>query len=306
MKPAPATTYGCADLPEPYFVPDPLLDKPDFAAPGWFLDADVGFAGPHIKGVETDANAGGNTLPNIESLPTAGLDWTVAPRLQLGYRLPSAFGEIALSYRFLVTDGNGSTSGLDGTAALHSRLDFNQVDLDYLSREFSLAPHWDMKWHFGIRLAQVYFDSRADEPQALAAAGSTIFEQRFSNSYWGIGPHASLELQRDVEGTGLSFVGRIDGATLLGRINQGLFEESTKLAPNGQIASAESHLSGTQDVPILNVQAGIGWRPPQYPQAQLFLGYNYEYWWNVGKISNQGTAAELSVEEIILRLTVNF
>ena len=88
------------------------------------------------------------------SLPAAGLDWTVAPRLEVGYRLPSAFGDVRrLSYRFLATDGNGSTSGLDGTASLHSRLDFNQIDLDYLSREFSLAPHWDMKWHFGLRLA---------------------------------------------------------------------------------------------------------------------------------------------------------
>ena len=306
LQPASATQYGCADLPEPYFVPDPLLDRPGCASPGWFLNAEVGFAGPHIIGVQTNAGTPVGNVPDVLFVPAAGLDWTVSPRLQFGYRLPSAFGEFALSYRFLATDGNGSTNGFDGPAALRTRLDYNVIDVDYLSREFSLAPHWDMKWHIGLRLAELYYDSRADEALALAAAGSTIFEQRFSNSFWGIGPHAGLELQRAVEGTGLSFVGRIDAATLLGRIRQGFYEQSTTLAPNGQFTTFEDRYSGSQDVPILSVQAGVSWRPTAFPQAQLFFGYDFEYWWNVGKLSNIGTAAALSDQEILLRLAFNY
>ncbi len=300
MKPAPTAQYGCADQPEPYFVHDPLLDPPDYPQPGWFFDAEVGAAGPHIKGVQTNAGAPPGTIPNVIFLPAAGLDWTVAPRLQAGYRLPSAFGEFALSYRGLGTDGTDTTAGLDGPAALRTRLDFSQIDADYLSREFSLLPYWDMKWHFGVRLAYLYYDSQADEPTALAAAGSTVFEQRFTNSYWGIGPHAGVELQRKISGTGLSFVGSIDGATLLGRIRQGFFEDTTL---GGSLAD---HYSGSQDVPIVNFQAGVAWKPSQYPQTQLFVGYEYEYWWNIGKISNDGTAAELSVNEIVIRLSINF
>ena len=306
MKPASGSHYGCADLPEPYFVPDPLLDRPDFAPPGWFLDAEVGFAGPHIIGVQSNAGTPVGNVPDFLFVPAAGLDWTVSPSLQIGYRLPSAFGEFALSYRFLATDGNGSTAGFDGPAALRTRLNFNVIDLDYLSREFSLAPHWDMKWHIGLRLAELYYDSRADEALALAAAGSTMFEQRFSNSYWGIGPHAGVELQRAVVGTGLSFVGKVDAATLLGRIRQGFFEQSTTLAPNGQFTAFEDRYSGSQDVPIVSLQAGVSWRPTEFPQVQLFLGYNFEYWWNVGKLSNIGTAAALSDQEILLRLTCNY
>ena len=257
ITPAPTSSaYGCADLPEPYFVPDPLLDRPDFAPAGWFLNAEIGFAAPHIKGVQSNANALADTLPKVVFLPAADLEWTVAPRLQFGYRLPSAFGEFAVSYRFLTTDGTDTTTGFDGPAALRTRLNFNQIDLDYLSREFSLAPHWDMKWHFGLRLAELYYDSRSDEPFALAATGNGVFEQRFSNSYWGIGPHAGVELQREVEGTGLSFVSRIDAATLLGRIRQGFFEQLTAVGANGQFTGLESRLSGSQDVPIVNFQVG--------------------------------------------------
>jgi hypothetical protein len=307
LKPAPATpSYTCAALPEPYFVRDPLLEQPDFAPPGWFANVELDIAVPHLVGIETNIGASANTLPDVVALPFAGLDWTVAPRLQFGYRLPSAFGEIAFSYRFLTSQGNAATLGFDGPADLHSRLNLNVIDLDYLSHELSLAPHWDMKWHVGLRYANVYFDSRADESLDLAAAGSGVFEQRFSNSMWGLGPHAGVELQRDFEGTGLSLVGRLDGATLLGRIRQGFFEQFTILDVNGQFIGAESRLSGSQDVPILNFEAGVAYRPPEMPQTQVFLGYDYEEWWNVGKVSNQGTAAHLGVQGVLLRMTINY
>ena len=38
----------------------------------------------------------------------ATLNWTVSPRFEAGYRLPSGFGEIDVSYRFLLTEGAGT------------------------------------------------------------------------------------------------------------------------------------------------------------------------------------------------------
>jgi hypothetical protein len=296
FKPEPPTPYGCANLPEPYFVQDRLLDPPDFPQPGWVFAADVGLVGPHIIGTLT------NTLPNGDTvrLPVAGFDWTAAPRVQAGYRLPSGVGELALAYRFLTTTGNGATSGLDAPACLHSRLDFNVVDFDYLSREFSLLPHWDMKWHVGLRYLNLYFDSRADEPFDLAVAGSGVFEQRFSNSYWGIGPHAGLELARPFEGSGLSFVGRVDAAGVLGRIRQGFFEKSVTFV------DTSSRISSSQEVPSLDLQAGLSWTPPQWQQAELFVGYDFEYWWHVGNLSAAGTSAQMSVQGVLLRLAINY
>ena len=45
----------------------------------------------------------------------AQLDWTVSPRFELGYRLPSGFGELDVAFRFLMTQGSGSTPA--GSAA---------------------------------------------------------------------------------------------------------------------------------------------------------------------------------------------
>ena len=158
MKPGPVTQYGCAAQPEPYFVNDPRLDPPA-AQPGWVIDADVDAVVPHIFGVQMGFVGVGARAPDVVSLPAAGFDWAVAPRLQLGYRFPSGFGEFAVSYRGLTTNGEGTTAGLDGPADLRSQLDFHQIDVDYLTREFSLA-NWGMVWHIGTRLTSLYYDSR--------------------------------------------------------------------------------------------------------------------------------------------------
>jgi hypothetical protein len=307
MTPAPdVPPYRCDPLPEPYFVRDPLLDPAAFPQPGWFGDVELGIVGPHIVGVQSALVAIGGRTTDSVVLPAAGFDWTVAPKLEAGYRMQSGAGDLAIRYRGLATEGNSTTTGLDGPAALHSRLDFNVIDADYLSREFSLLPRWQMKWHVGLRLAVLYYDARSDEPFDVAAAGSTVFEQRFSNSYWGLGPHAGVELQHPIDGTKLSLMMRVDGCTLLGRIRQGFFEQSTTLEATGLPLTGETRASGSQDVPILNVQVGAAWHPHDHPGTELFLGYQFEQWWNIGKLSSAGTSSQLYDQGILLRLAINF
>jgi hypothetical protein len=298
--------YGCAPLPEKYFIRDRLLDPPEIPQPGWFIDAGVGVVVPHFKSGLINTVQIGALSPDTVALPSAPLDWTGVPQLQFGYRLPDGFGEFALGFRGLGTQGTGSFAAADGLAVLHSRLDFSQIGVDYFSREYALLPKWDMKWHAGLKLVYLYWDSRTDEPFSLAAAGSEVFDQRTTNSYWGIGPNAGLELARRMEGTGLSFASRVDCATALGRIRQGFFEQSTTVGPNGLFLAGETRNSGSQQVPILNLQVGVSWQPPVRPNAQFFVGYNYEYWWNIGKLSNDGTSGQLSVQGVLLRLAVNF
>jgi hypothetical protein len=304
LPPAP-TGPAPAPLPGPYFEFDPLLDPPELPAPGWFTDLEAGVVGPHVKNNVTLDNAfpGGGRL----RLPSANLDWTVSPRVAVGYRLPAGFGEISLAYRFLVSEGEGTTSAQDSLAALKSRLDLNIIDLDYTSREFSLWPHWDMTWRFGLRWADVYFDSRAEEPFGVAAAGSGIFETRTTNSYLGFGPHAGVALARQLGPAGLALVGRVDGWISIGRIRQGFFETATTLGPNGLPLAAETRLSSSQAVPSINVQLGLGWQPLGWCNTHFFLGYVYEYWWNVGRESNTlDSRGELSDQGILLRAEFNY
>jgi hypothetical protein len=285
-------------LPGPYFEQDPLLDPPQFPATGCFADAEIGFFASHVKNHLVNAVQIGNNTPDIVQLPSASLDWTVSPRFEVGYRLPSGFGEFVMGYRFLVTEGSTNTIGLDGFANLKSRLDMNVFDWDYASREYSLWPNCEMKWRVGVRLAYVYFDSQSIEPIGLAAAGSGIFEQGESNSFVGFGPHAGVELSHHFGDTGLSLTGRVDFASLLGRIRQGFFEQSTTFN------DGETRNSGSQGVPTVNVQAGLSWQPPQCKGVSFFLGYQYEHWWSIGQLGD--SSAEVTDQGIFIRAAYNF
>jgi Legionella pneumophila major outer membrane protein precursor len=305
-EPAAPSAYSCDPLPGPYFERDPRLDPPPLPPPGWFTDVDVGVVGSHVKNRLREIVLVGSRLPETVHLPAAELEWTIGPRIELGYRLPSGFGEFAVAYRFFATDGSGSVLGPDGIAALKSRLAVNMVDVHYASREISLWPHCDMKWRFGLRWADAFFDSRAEESFAAAAAGSGIFQTRVSNNFWGVGPHVGLELAKRFPGSGLSLVGWADGATLLGRIRQNLFEASTSPGADGQLATGNTRLTVSQDVPIVSAFLGLGWQPPRYPCSHVFLGYHYEYWWNVGRNSSTLSRGELGDQGPVLRAEINF
>jgi hypothetical protein len=291
----------------PYFEPHPLLDPPQFPPPGWFANVEADVVAVHVQNQLTNmVQLPGSPMPDTVGLPSAGLGWTVSPRFEVGYRLPAGFGEFALAYRFLVAEGTDLLAGAVPTR-LKSRLDLNQVDLDYISREYSLWPHWDMKWRFGLRLAYLYFDSQADRPfDLVTAAGGGVFEARTTNSFVGFGPHAGVELARRLEGTGLALVGRVDLADMLGRIRQGFFEESTVLGPDGQPLAGQTRDSTSQNVPVLNGRLGLSWQPCRYPHSHFFLGYQGEYWWNVGRRADLSSRGELADHGFVLRAEFNF
>ncbi len=308
LLPAPAApTAECAPLPGPYFENEPLFDDPNLPQPGWFTAVEVAGIVPHIgEKIEGPVQVGANA-PNRVALPNAPLDWTVAPTITVGYRLSSGFGEFALSYRGFATQGTELFADTDGPAALKSRLDLNQVDLDYRSREYSLWPNWDMTWHVGLRVSTVYYDSTAEESQAAAAAGSGVFQQHASNNYWGIGPHAGVALSRRIKGTGLSIQTSVDATDLLGRLSQNFTETATATNASGQFLTGDTRSNGSQSVPVLNVQAGIQWDIPQMPHSNLFLGYVYEYWWDIGRLNNNpGSLGQMSDQGIVFRAEFSF
>jgi hypothetical protein len=297
----PTPTFAPANLPGPYFEVDPLLDRSPLPPPGWFADVDLGAVIPHVKNhLSGLVPRPGTTITDTVALPSAGLDWTVLPRAEAGYRLPSGFGAFSLSFRFLDTDGNGTAAGLDGPAALHSRLSLHEAGLDYSNNETSLWPNWDMKWTVGLRLLYVFFDSQADESPVAAAAGSTIFEQRESNWYCGFGPHVGLELDRRIGCAGLSLVLRGEGSLYLGRLRQAFAETSTT-GRNG-----DSSIPVSQAVPAAAFFAGFRWQPPQWPGTEFFLGYQYEHWWDVGKNNNTTSTGELNEQGLFVRAVLNF
>src|SRR5262245_1471256 len=172
--PPPEIHPPAADLispPPPPIYHDPLpthgdLFDPSFAPPGWFGAVEVDILKPHLKD-----RVSGNVYYNDGSydtiqLPSAGLDWTVSPRFELGYRFCDGWGEIAFSYRYLGSQGRADLPNFDFFAEnpdglLKTHLSVNVFDIDYGTREFSLGSHWDLKARLGVRIADVLFHSDA-------------------------------------------------------------------------------------------------------------------------------------------------
>jgi hypothetical protein len=233
-----------------------------------------------------------NFLPNVVHLPTAELDWTGAPRFELGYRFPEGCGELLFSYRFLVSDGRATIPQFDfgDVGLLKSHLDMQVFDFDYGSREYSLDPHWDMKWRAGVRLANVFFDSLAE---------GFFREERTSNHFIGAGAHVGLDLWRRLDIDGLGLFIRLEGASVLGQISQG-FERVIATDP---LAGGATLIHHTQGVPVLNVQAGLSWTP-WYGRTRYALGYEFERWWYLGEAAD--SRAELTTQGIFFRAEVGF
>jgi hypothetical protein len=271
---------------------DPLLDRPESPPPGWFAAVEFDIVGVHIKNrLQAQVTIDGFS-PDTVHLPTAELDWTGSPRIELGYRLSQGCGEFLIAYQGLQVEGSATAVGfdLDGSdGILHSSLELHAVDFDYSSREYSLSPHWDMKWKVGARLATLFFDSQAT---------GVFFEQRTSNYFVGAGPHVGLDLWRSFDWQGLAFFTRIEGASLIGRIGQS-FEE-VAVANDGSLLGAATRQEASQVVPVLRLQVGLSYSPCWWGHwSRYALGYEFEQWWYIGQVQN--SSAELTVQGIFLR-----
>jgi hypothetical protein len=302
-------------VPGPYFEIDPLLDLAELPPPGWFGWAGASVADPHIRYWSNLRGPvqlpGGATA--IVSVPGAHLDWTVVPNVLLGYRLPAGFGEFTLGWQYLASAGSQVLPGPDGPSGVHTRLDLTQFDFDYRSREISLWPCFmDMQWWAGFRYANIYFDSVQDTSPALAAAGTGVDFRHVTNRFVGIGPHAGAELACFVHGRQWALLGRFEWADMIGRIRQSYAETTTAIGAGGLPVGGGNGYSSSQEVPMINAQLGLRWMPKV--GTELFVGYQFEYFWNAGRestipvstVSNAGTNAEVYDHAIVARFTWNF
>jgi hypothetical protein len=307
--PAPPACAPYEDRNGPLLWGDPLLDQPGFPVPGWVAAVEVGAVLPVFRaGPFTFPVTVGGASVNV-SPPLAGLDWTAAPKIDLGYRLGAGFGEFLVSYRFIVSEGSttapgfapsGAVGGGPGTEGggigqVHSRLNFNVIDLVYASHESSLGPGWDMRWDAGVRLAGLYYDTRAVAPG---------LEQRASTSYLGGGAKGGLGLKRAIRSVpGLSLGGRVEAAYLLGQTRQH-FEEVLTPAGGPAAGGADGFHAGVA-VAVGALEASISYAPGwQCGRSRIETGYRYEKWWSIGEaFLNRG---DLELQTLFVRWTYNY
>ncbi len=283
-------------LPGPLPNHDGLFDAP-VAESGLFGAIEADIVKPHLTNRLTGPAFFGDGSFDTVQLPTARLDWTVAPRFELGYRMPEGYGEFVLSYRFLNSEGKADLPNYDLYADnpdgfLKTRLSMDVIDFDYGTPDLNIGSNFTLKGRAGVRLADVYFDS--------TAAGDVTW-QRTSNRFIGAGPHAALDGWYRFPGIGLGVFARLEGAVPIGDVNQ-RFEESF-VFPDGSAFYSNGSQHGTRWVPTVNAQFGLGWAPPG-TRLRFSAGYQYEQWWYVGHVS--GSRAELFDQGAFLRTEFNF
>jgi hypothetical protein len=244
---------------------------------------------------------GGNP-PDVIRVQATTLDWTVAPRFELGYRLPRGLGEVLLSYRFITTEGQQDSFNDQGSTHLKSRLNVNVLDVDFANRD-PLWDHWEMRWRVGVRVAGVFFDASSDQRGVGDNAGS-VLGQKASNNFVGAGPHAGLELWRRLPFAGLSLYGEIEAASIWGHLQQS-FEETLAASGAPTLGGATLYPT-TQGVAMLGAQLGLSWTPPGYSALRLSFGYQFEQWFQVGRNDNNGSKGDLTEHGLFFRGEITY
>jgi hypothetical protein len=275
---------------------DMLFDTPA-ASPGLFGALETDIVKPHLTNRLSGRSFFDDGSYDTVQLPTAHLDWTVAPRFELGYRMADGLGEFVFSYRFLESDGKADLPDFDlfadnPDALLKSRLSMNVFDFDYGTPTIALGPNLDLKGRIGVRLADIYFDS--------TGIGEVTW-QRASNQFIGAGPHAAIDGWYRFHGLGLGIFARIEGAVPIGNVHQ-RFEELFVFNDGSAFASSGSQ-DGTRWVPTLNAQLGVGWAPPG-TRLRFSAGYQYEQWWYLGHVG--ASRAQLFDQGAFLRGEFSF
>ena len=269
-----------------------------------FADHELDILKPHLKA----ALIGPAVFPGgiVDSVhpPTATLNWTGAPRWEIGWFLLPGLGYFAISWRGFADDGRQTVTALDGVPyALRTRLDLNQVAFDYGLAPYSFAPRWFVSGRLGVAAAVVYFDNVAvSAPQTLDA----------SNDYYGAGPHLRLDVWREFNLLpGLALFAQPDLMVLVGRIQQH-YRESDLI--DGATIAGSYFLRRTQTAPVFTLRAGLSytpsngnqWRFIDWSKWRFMVGYEFEDWWNVGQVPGQPSRGEFYTNGIFLRAAAAF
>jgi hypothetical protein len=186
---------------------------------------------------------------------------------------------------------------------VNSRLAQNLANVDYgnmrlLPATGLFGEGWLIGGRVGVQILSIYYDTRSEQ----RGLDGTLTGQQITNSLVGAGPHAQLEVRRCLFLPGLMLDGSVEAANIWDHMGQSFTE--TILAPGAAAAgnTLRAHLS--QGVGSLGARLGFSWTPPANNSIRLFLGYQFNQWWQVGRngsITSTGINADLTEHGILFR-----
>jgi hypothetical protein len=294
--------------------PDPLLDRPYSAQPGVYTNVEV-----NVLWLRLRNQLGGPVINpvtgNTDFVRFAGnkLDPTTSPRLEVGYRFADNWGSVSLGYAGLASRGHdqlttGPEDVIQALADQVGRLDYNLFDLTYNSREYCLDPHWNMRWGVGARMMFLFFDSRLRFLNPGSDPGD-LMAQTESNFITCYGFWAYLDLERQIDPSGLSVFGRIEGSDFYGRSRQTYVETVTGNPGDGPQTNT-SVFTGAVGPSILRGVIGLTYTVPRWNYSRFMLGGEYETFFQIGRQSPTSgvidTRGQLDAYGLFLRAEINF
>ncbi len=272
-----------------------LTDWPDWPK-NFFGDLEIDVMKPHLTAALVGPVALSNGTVDSVHPPTTQMNWTAALRKEIGWFLPGNVGYFAFNYRGFADDGRQIVTALDGTPyALRSRLDVNQIAFDWGALPYSFAPRWFVSGRLGMAAANVFFDNQANSArQGLDA----------SNNFYGAGPHLRADVWREFNLLpGLALFAQPDFMVLVGRVQQHYREADSV---DGTTVGGSFFLRRTQTVPVFTLRTGLSYTPANLSQWRFMVGYEFEDWWNVGRVPGEASRGSFYTNGIFLRAMASF
>jgi hypothetical protein len=265
--PPPSGPFGSGFATGPQVPPPPPLPPPPVwlatPPPGWFLGLEADIVRPmmHDQG----------TSDHLD------LDWTVAPRVVLGYVFDH-LGSIQLSYRYLESEIGYDYSDEGGPVEdLH--LIEHWIDLAYHSRPYLPCHDLALQWEAGVRTAYLRIHDEFS---------SDSFAQDWHESFWGAGPEVGGRLTWALGPSGWALFGDTSIGVLFGRTwgRSDTLQQNDPLSP--PVGSSSSWGAG-QTVVDWRGELGLSWALPARPWFRLDFGVRGEvFGWDQVTYSDVG------------------
>jgi hypothetical protein len=98
-----------------------------------------------------------------------------------------------------------------------------------------------------------------------------------------------VELARHLWDSPWSLYLRTDFGSTFELIHDGYIVRSTMVDANGRLGGGETRGTANQATPMLQVQAGLLWRPQRFSTTRFFMGYQYERFWALDRLNPFGS-----------------
>lgn len=283
----PGTTFPPQPLPMDGYDPGPQgwsIFGPGSAPTAWLMNWDATVLKPIVKN-KIRVNDGVPALFDYSGMLSSSLDYTVAPRVELGYRLPDSQGAFLVGYRYLGSEGTDSAGGTD----IRSRFNLNVVDFIYETSPFRPWGNWYITSRVGGRMALSFYDT-----QNVTGALS----QSESSNFFGGGLTGALDVERRFDALpGLAIYSNFDSSILIGQVEQNFHTYTGMLSESVQ-------QKGSQAVQTLQVQVGLSYTPTTWENLRFRAAYQYEHWFDLGQLKSSNL--EMYNHGVFLRLELAY